>query len=526
MGIFDTLKLRTALTITVVAFWLSFMALAAAAAWGMWQASNSLKVVHETHMERAMLANEVQVIVEKNRLELLLMFQHDPASPLVSAHDHPIDRHFQNIEARVGRNKEVWAKLMGSPHDAEEAALMEKVTAARAAWLARLDVALAAAKAANFSVPVVAAFLKAGREEGEAFLSGLTGLGKYQAEAAGTAARQAAARDTLMLWLLAALSVGVGLPVSFLALGVLRRLRQGLERADHAAQAMAEGDLTHTLAVQGSDEIASLLQRLEHTRQRLIGVIGQVRASADSIQVASAEVAAGNADLSHRTETTASSLQQTSSSAQQLGEAVRHNADSAHRAADLATQASAVAQRGGTAVGQVVGTMKGIEESARRIAEIIGVIDGIAFQTNILALNAAVEAARAGEHGRGFAVVASEVRALAQRSATSAREIKDLIGASVERVEVGGRQVGDAGQTMDEVVSSIQKVAQLVDEISRANTEQSRGVTEVGQSVRQMDESTQHNAALVEQTAAAAESLREQAARLAQAVAVFKLAPH
>jgi methyl-accepting chemotaxis protein len=526
MGIFDRLKLRTALTITVAAFWLSFMALASVAVWGLWQASNSLKVVHDVYMERGTTLSAVSRNVVRNRLEVMQAIQHDPSGALIAAHDHPAERHYDMIMTRRAANQKDWQALAASPSSAEEAALLEKTSAMRVAWMGRMDAALTAIKAGDFSVPVVAAFLKAGREESEALLKGLDDLAKYQVDAAEAASKTAAERQELMLWVLRALTLGVALPASLLALGVLRRLRQGLERADRAAQAMAEGDLTHALAVQGNDEITQLLQRLEHTRQRLIGVIGQVRASADSIQVASAEVAAGNADLSHRTETTASNLQQTSSSAQQLGEAVRQNADSAHRAAELATQASAVAQRGGTAVGQVVGTMKGIEESAKRIAEIIGVIDGIAFQTNILALNAAVEAARAGEHGRGFAVVASEVRALAQRSATSAREIKDLIGASVERVDVGGRQVGDAGQTMNEVVSSIQKVAQLVDEISHANTEQSRGVTEVGQSVRQMDESTQHNAALVEQTAAAAESLRDQAARLAQAVAVFKLVPH
>ena len=263
--------------------------------------------------------------------------------------------------------------------------------------------------------------------------------------------------------------------------------------------------------------------RLIDALKRIEGSVAQVRASADSIGSASTQIATGNLDLSRRTEQTASSLQQTASSMEQLTATVNQTADSARTANQLATDARGVAQRGGAAVSEVVTTMEQINTSSRKIADIIGTIDGIAFQTNILALNAAVEAARAGEQGRGFAVVASEVRSLAQRSAEAAREIKALIGASVERVEVGSRLVTDAGATMSELVASVQRVSEIIAEISIAAGEQSQGIGQVNSSVTQLDQMTQQNSALVEQSAAAAQSLREQAQRLTQVVSTFEL---
>ncbi|HYP32621.1 MAG TPA: methyl-accepting chemotaxis protein, partial [Burkholderiaceae bacterium] len=252
-------------------------------------------------------------------------------------------------------------------------------------------------------------------------------------------------------------------------------------------------------------------------------VVGQVRLSSDSIATGSSEIASGNADLSQRTEAQAGNLQQTAASMEQLTGSVRANADTAGVANQLATEASAAAGRGGVAVNRVVETMNEIAASSRKIGDIIGVIDGIAFQTNILALNAAVEAARAGEQGRGFAVVAGEVRSLAQRSAEAAKEIKALIGASVDRVESGSRLVNDAGTTMTEIVASVQRVTDIIGEISAASTEQSQGIVEVKGAIGEVDQMTQQNAALVEQSAAAAESLKDQAARLAQVVSTFRL---
>ena len=286
---------------------------------------------------------------------------------------------------------------------------------------------------------------------------------------------------------------------------------------------LAEGDLTRPLVSRSRDEIGQLMEAMERFRTMLLASLDGVRRNADSVAVASAEIAQGNNDLSQRTERQASALEETAASMQQLGSTVRQNADHAREANSLAQGASDVAARGGEVVSQVVGTMKGIDDSSKRIADIIGVIDGIAFQTNILALNAAVEAARAGEQGRGFAVVASEVRSLAQRSAQAAKEIKGLIATSVERVEQGSALAGQAGATMAEVVAAIRRVSEIVAEIRLATDEQNSGVQQVGQAVNEMDRTTQQNAALVEESAAAAESLRIQAQQVVQAMAIFKL---
>ena len=296
-----------------------------------------------------------------------------------------------------------------------------------------------------------------------------------------------------------------------------------MDYARRVALAIAGGDLTRVISVEGRDEATQLLAALQQMQTALQGLVGTVRQSSASIHTASTEVASGNADLSHRTEQTASSLQQTTSSMSELTIAVRHSADSASQASQLASSASTVARRGGEVVAQVVTTMDQINASSKRIADIIGVIDGIAFQTNILALNAAVEAARAGEQGRGFAVVASEVRSLAQRSAGAAKEIKALIDTSVERVENGSRLVQDAGSTMDEIVASVQRVSDIIGEVTASAAEQSNGIGQVNQAVSKLDQMTQQNAALVEQSAAAAESLKEQAARMSDVVGAFRV---
>jgi methyl-accepting chemotaxis protein len=296
-----------------------------------------------------------------------------------------------------------------------------------------------------------------------------------------------------------------------------------IDDAVRVASRIAQGDLGETLQVRGDDEMSRLLRGLQAMQEALRHLVGQVRSSAQSIELASAEVASGNQDLSQRTEQAAGNLQETASSIGELTGTVAHSADSARQANALAANASTVARRGGAVVSEVVSTMDEINASSRRIGDIIGTIDGIAFQTNILALNAAVEAARAGEQGRGFAVVASEVRSLAQRSAEAAREIKTLIGVSVGRVETGSRLVGDAGSTMQEIVSSVQSVSDIIAEISAAAGVQSTNIGNVNQAVLQLDQMTQQNSALVEQSAAAAESLREQARALTSLVATFRL---
>ncbi len=323
------------------------------------------------------------------------------------------------------------------------------------------------------------------------------------------------------------LTIGLGLGAlvlgALLAWSITNSITGPINQAMHFSQNVAKGNLTAALTVNSRDEIGVLLTALQTMQASLVTVVSSVRQGSESVATASAEIAQGNHDLSSRTESQASALEQTAASMEELGSQVKHNADNARQANQLAQSASTVAMQGGEVVGQVVETMKGINDSSRKIADIISVIDGIAFQTNILALNAAVEAARAGEQGRGFAVVASEVRSLAGRSAEAAKEIKSLIGASVERVEQGTALVDKAGATMTEVVSSIRRVTDLMGEISSASNEQSLGVAQVGEAVTQMDQATQQNAALVEEMAAAASSLKSQAEDLVQTVAVFEL---
>ena len=343
---------------------------------------------------------------------------------------------------------------------------------------------------------------------------------------AGESVEQKTALFARAKWLMAA---AIGLAGTLIAVfavlfarTTLRRLGAEPTSLREFAARIAGGGLDGSFAqTVGDDSVAGDMLRMQRT---LVTAVSQIRANADGVATASSQIAQGNEDLSQRTEEQASALEQTAASMEQLGSTVKQNADNARQANQLALGASTVAVKGGEVVGQVVTTMKGINDSSRKIADIISVIDGIAFQTNILALNAAVEAARAGEQGRGFAVVASEVRSLAQRSADAAKEIKGLITDSVERVAQGTALVDEAGTTMTEVVGSIKRVTDIMGEISAASTEQSAGVAQVGEAVSQMDQATQQNAALVEESAAAAESLKGQAQQLVQAVAVFKLA--
>ena len=426
------------------------------------------------------------------------------------------------VKAAQARAVQDWKAYVASNLDDAEQALVtqatlriakaDAVTAELLAALAKDDVDSVFKLAANALYPAI--------DPLAGTIDKLAGL-----QLSGAAAEYAAAQKLygIVLWATVAASGAVLALATLLGLGLVRSITGGIGVAVKLAQTVAAGDLSATIVVDRRDEIGTMLGALKHMNESLVAIVGDVRNASESIATGSSQIAHGNADLSQRTEEQASNLQETAASMEQLTATVRQNADTARRASAVAEGAATVAAQGGEVVGRAVATMDGITDSSRRITDIIGVIDGIAFQTNILALNAAVEAARAGEQGRGFAVVAGEVRTLAQRSATAAREIKVLIGESVGQVENGTRLVADAGRTMGDIVDQVKRVSQLIAEISNASDEQSRGIGQIGDAVTQLDQVTQQNAALVEQSAAAAESLRVQADTLSRTVATFRL---
>ncbi len=351
-------------------------------------------------------------------------------------------------------------------------------------------------------------------------LSAILQINDRNADAQVQATEKTATQTRVVILAAVVIAVAVGLALAFV---MARRITASLGEASRSARAVAKGDLTRNIPRGGNDEVGSLLAALTEMQTGLRELVSTVRKGVESVAEASSEIASGNLDLSNRTEQQSSSLQSTASAIHQMATNIRQNTESASQANELARSASEIAVRGGSAVQEVVVTMEEITGASRKIVDIIGVIDGIAFQTNILALNAAVEAARAGEQGRGFAVVAAEVRLLAQRSATAAKEIKTLIGASVDKVETGAKLVQGAGKTMSEIVGSVQRVSDIISEISLAASAQTSGIDQINEAVTQLDQMTQQNAALVEQSAAAAESLKDQGSRLHVAVAKFQL---
>ncbi|WP_083686136.1 methyl-accepting chemotaxis protein [Rhodoferax koreense] len=434
-------------------------------------------------------------------------------------------------EATLNRHDKRFAEQMASyekgvDNDVERQ-LFQTVAQRFASYRASAAETLAGAKAADYSAQDELR-RRARVDSGQSFktlgdaLGALIGYNQKAVQEAHAVSRASSQRAKFTL---AGLTLAVGVALlafgTMMTRGLLRQFGGEPSAAVDIARGVAQGDLSMPIRLAPGDE-RSVMASLKNMQTSLSQTVLQVRRNAEGVATASAEISHGNNDLSARTEQQASALQQTAASMEELSSTVKQNADNARQANQLAQSASTVAVRGGDVVGQVVETMKGINDSSKKIADIISVIDGIAFQTNILALNAAVEAARAGEQGRGFAVVASEVRSLAQRSADAAKEIKNLISASVERVDQGTTLVDQAGVTMQEVVTAIRRVTDIMGEISAASTEQSQGVSQVGEAVTQMDQATQQNAALVEQSAAAAQSLNDQAEQLVRAVSVFR----
>jgi len=445
---------------------------------------------------------------------------------LVAVYDPGVEERLKkDIAETTARISGVQKDIEGMALDAAEKAQMEKIATLRKAMI---DVRNEAQKVKTGGdserairivyeqyMPAVTAYVTALRE--------LVALEERER----SQLREEVAGTRNMLFTASALVLVVVVVGALLGAALLiRSIRQPLDQANELAARIAQGDLSARIDTSRADEFGDLMKSLARMNDALARMVLQVRQSTDSIATASAEIATGNHDLSVRTEQTSSNLQSTAAAMEELTSTVQHSADNARQASQLATSASQVAQKGGSVVQQVVATMDEINASSKKIADIIGVIDGIAFQTNILALNAAVEAARAGEQGRGFAVVAGEVRNLASRSAEAAKEIKALINTSVQKVESGAQLVTQAGDTMNEIVQSVRRVADVIGEITAAASEQSNGIAQVNQSIASLDQMTQQNAALVEQSAAAAQSLREQADQLAQAVAAFKLAAH
>ena len=507
----------------LVAFVVSVLVIAGIGLAGMSSASKSLKALHDESMARSQLASESVEQTLNNRMQVLLSFQHDPNGELASIHDHPVTEHLEAIAANQARANAIHKQLAEGNLSAQERSLLTAVEAARAAWRPKLAAAIESIRNNDYSATTMAAFLAATRVEGVQVLKTAEALRSYQIEQAHLHYQAAEARYTQALWIFAAALLLLVVPSVLLALALLTRLKGGFMTASTALKQIADSDLSHPVPHSGTDEIGYMLQHLEGMRSNLSHAVGNVKTGAGAIASASAQVAAGTLDLSSRTEQQASALEETAAATEELSSTVQQNADNAVQANELAGEARRMAQNGGDIVGQMVSTMAEINQSAKKIVDIISVIDGIAFQTNILALNAAVEAARAGEQGRGFAVVAGEVRSLAGRSAEAAREAQVLITDAVNKAEMGNAQAAQAGTSMQEIVSGIQRVAGIVDEIALASREQASGLAQINQAVSHLDGVTQQNAALVEQSSAAAAALQQQAHHLAEVADTFRL---
>jgi methyl-accepting chemotaxis protein len=482
----------------------------------------ALSAVNATYLETALPLRQIDANTKNLRFHLLASFMHDPSLEVHKYHSHPTAMHTKAIQAVMDENKKLWGKIdrvqSSNPHVKDLGALR---TLYEEYYKKGMGPGIEAATAGNWNAIIasVTATLADYVQFEKALQEKVAAMQDWEERQAAEFAAQR--QRMLMLVALAVVVVlGGACAVTWRTSGLAVARMNG---AAAAAAAMATGDLSSTLDTAGTDEASDVTRAMADMQNKLRGLVGNIQVSVEAIRGAASDVNNGNDDLSSRTEQQASALEETAATMEEFTASVRRNADNATQANRLAASASDVAGKGGVVVSEAVEMMAAINASSRQIAEIIGVIDGIAFQTNILALNAAVEAARAGENGRGFAVVASEVRNLAQRSAGAAKEIKQLINSSVERVDAGSRLVGQAGATMQEIVASTKQVEVIIAEISEAGNEQASGIQQIHQAVNSMDQSTQQNAALVSEAAAAAQELHSQADHLSGAVSIFKL---
>jgi methyl-accepting chemotaxis protein-1 (serine sensor receptor) len=482
---------------------------------GLNQSNEAMRTIYEDRLVVAGQVAEIQNKLLETRLAL--------AASLVTPTPEVVARNAAQVEANIAAIGKIWEAYLATSLNTEEVKISQDFSESRTKFVQQGLLPTVAALRANDIKEASRLVTEVVRSLYVPVAKNIEVLMKLQLDVARSEYENALARYATIR-MVAVSSIVAGVLVAFVfGMLLVRGISRSLAHAVGASNAVAKGDLTHAIHVEGKDEVAQLLTSLSAMQDSLVHIVGQVRTGTDTIATASSQIAAGNQDLSSRTEEQASSLEETAASMEELTSTVKQNADNARQANQLAVSASSVAVRGGSVVSQVVDTMGSINASSRKIVDIIGVIDGIAFQTNILALNAAVEAARAGEQGRGFAVVAAEVRSLAQRSAAAAKEIKTLIDDSVSKVGEGSKQVAEAGKTMDEIVDSVKRVTDIMAEITAASQEQTQGIEQINQAITQMDQVTQQNAALVEEAAAAASSLQEQAGGLSQVVSVFRL---